>query len=342
MSPLSPTPSAPSATTPTDTELARLLRVPGDHDHKYTRGVLGVWAGSQTYPGAAVLVCAAAVRAGAGMVRLQAPQRVADLVLSHRPEVVPAPGRCQALVIGPGTEPDDVPRAAELGAALDLALGAAGDGSAPLPAVVDAGALPLLASRLRAGARCRAAHVLTPHAGEAAALLGALGQPRARSQVEQAPAQAARQLASLTGATVVLKATPTLVATPPRGDQDGPLLALDPGPGWLATAGSGDVLAGLLGALLASAQAALELRPATAETAANGACRAPGAAPGADLGPQAARLAALAVRAHALAGQRAAGALVGGPGHPIAAGDLVGALPQVLGELLKAVGESRP
>ena len=86
------------------------LRVPGSHDHKYTRGVLSVWAGSETYPGAAVLTCAAAVRTGAGMVRLMAPRRVQDLVLAARPEVVPATGRCQALVVGPGTDPADEPR----------------------------------------------------------------------------------------------------------------------------------------------------------------------------------------------------------------------------------------
>ena len=144
---------------PDDAGLARLLRAPGGADHKYTRGVVGAWAGSLAYPGAAVLTCSAAVRAGAGMVRLTAPRRVTDLVLARRPEVVPAPGRAQALVLGPGTDPADAPRAVELRRALDAA---ARDF---LPAVIDAGALGLLPAAMADGARPGAVHVLTPHAG---------------------------------------------------------------------------------------------------------------------------------------------------------------------------------
>ncbi|MCL3790979.1 NAD(P)H-hydrate dehydratase, partial [Actinomyces sp. 187325] len=136
-----------------DVVLAGHLHVPGDRDHKYTRGVVEVWAGSEAYPGAAVLTCTAACRAGAGMVRLAAPRRVEDLVLAHRPETVPAPGRHQALVVGPGTDPDDETRATGLRRVLRTLMPAtpphrapAAEGSrgrAPLPAVIDAGALPL-------------------------------------------------------------------------------------------------------------------------------------------------------------------------------------------------------
>lgn len=243
---------SPEPLTFTDTQLAGLLRVPGPRDHKYTRGVLGVWAGSQAYPGAAVLACAAAVRAGVGLVRLQAPQRVADLVLARRPEVVPASGRSQALLIGPGTSPQDAARAAETDAALALALG--DRYRPPLPAVLDAGALPLLARRLREGACCCSWHVLTPHAGEAATMLSDLGRATSRQQVEEEPEAAARALSTMSGATVLLKGSPTLVAS----EEGGLLARLEPGAAWLATAGSGDVLAGVLGALLAVEAASWE------------------------------------------------------------------------------------
>lgn len=327
-----PVPDAPVlAARPDDAELARLLRRPDGADHKYTRGVLGVWAGSRTYPGAAVLTASAAVRVGAGMVRLAAPQRVVDLVLACRPEVVPAPGRCQALVIGPGTDPDDAERAAELDAVLGRMLA-----SPQIPAVLDAGALGLLAARLGSGRRCTQRQVLVPHAGEAATLLGLLGRPTSRDDVEAAPARTARLLAELTGATVVLKGAPTLVAAP-NGD---PVLSVEAGPAWLATAGSGDVLAGILGGLLAGARAGQE-------------------AGGEDL--PTASWAALAVRLHARAGYWAAGSrgvgapAPGGPGgrnaggaedaeevgHPIAALDLVEALPASwtqMASLLDAAG----
>ena len=300
---------APLAVRPDDADLARLLRAPGGADHKYTRGVVGVWAGSLAYPGAAVLTCSAAVRAGAGMVRLVAPRRVTDLVLARRPEVVPAPGRAQALVLGPGTDPADAPRAVEL----RRALGAAARDA--LPAVIDAGALGLLPAAMADGVHPGAVHVLTPHAGEAAALLTALGAARTRAGVEAAPAGAARALAEATGATVLLKATPTLVV----GPGPAPALSVDPGPGWLATAGSGDVLAGILGALLAAARAQEEgrARPDSAD---------PAAAESAESADPA-LAAALAVRLHALAGDLASGAGPGRTGRPLAALDLTRTLP---------------
>ena len=300
---------APLAVRPDDAALARLLRAPGGADHKYTRGVVGAWAGSLAYPGAAVLTCSAAVRAGAGMVRLVAPRRVTDLVLARRPEVVPAPGRAQALVLGPGTDPADAPRAVELRRALDAAARDA------LPAVIDAGALGLLPAAMADGVHPGAVHVLTPHAGEAAALLTALGRTRTRADVEAAPAEAARALAEATGATVLLKDTPTLIA----GPGPGPVLSVDPGPGWLATAGSGDVLAGILGALLAATRAQEEgrARPDSAD---------PAAAESAESADPA-LAAALAVRLHALAGDLASGAGPGCTGRPLAALDLAGALP---------------
>lgn len=287
---------APLARRPLDGELGALLRSPGSADHKYTRGVVGVRAGSVTYPGAAVLSCAAAVRTGAGMVRLDAPARVVDLVLASRPEVVAAPGRCQARVLGPGVEGSEAGWDDQVAAVLEPR-------GPVLPTVLDAGALAPLARLVRAGGRCTDRHVLVPHAGEAAALLTGLDRPAGREAVEADPAGAVRTLAALTGATVVLKGSPTLVAAP--GEPT--LLSLDAGPPWLATAGSGDVLAGVLGAVLASAEARAEQG---GQTLRSGAC------------------AALAVRLHALAGALASGWAGPGTGHPVAAGDLLDHLPR--------------
>ena len=325
--------------------LTRVVPEPGADDHKYTRGVVGLWAGSETYPGAAVLAASGAVLAGAGMVRLTAPRRVEDLVLAARPEVVPAAGRSQALVLGPGVDPADTVRADELREVLRPTLapardsgggrvadgartgeeasdGATGAVPAGAPAVVDAGALSILTELLDEGLRCTPRHVLTPHAGEAAALLTALadsGTPEEtarqwnRERVEAHPAHAVREICRLSGATVLLKGATTLIAAPHH-----PLVSVDSGPGWMATAGSGDVLAGVLGAVLAGAAARWEREVACAAAGAD-------SAQGVLVDSVAA-----GVRLHALAGAYAAAmpgaGVVGAGGHPVAALDIAAAL----------------
>ena len=325
--------------------LTRVVPEPGADDHKYTRGVVGLWAGSETYPGAAVLAASGAVLAGAGMVRLTAPRRVEDLVLATRPEVVPAAGRSQALVLGPGVDPADTVRADELREVLRPTLapardsgggrvadgartgeeasdGATGAVPAGAPAVVDAGALSILTELLDEGLRCTPRHVLTPHAGEAAALLTALadsGTPEEtarqwnRERVEAHPAHAVREICRLSGATVLLKGATTLIAAPHH-----PLVSVDSGPGWMATAGSGDVLAGVLGAVLAGAAARWEREVGCAAAGAD-------SAQGVLVDSVAA-----GVRLHALAGAYAAAmpgaGVVGAGGHPVAALDIAAAL----------------
>ena len=325
--------------------LTRVVPEPGANDHKYTRGVVGLWAGSETYPGAAVLAASGAVLAGAGMVRLTAPRRVEDLVLAARPEVVPAAGRSQALVLGPGVDPADTVRADELREVLRPTLapardsgggrvadgartgeeasdGATGAVPAGAPAVVDAGALSILTELLDEGLRCTPRHVLTPHAGEAAALLTALadsGTPEEtarqwnRERVEAHPAHAVREICRLSGATVLLKGATTLIAAPHH-----PLVSVDSGPGWMATAGSGDVLAGVLGAVLAGAAARWEREVACAAAGAD-------SAQGVLVDSVAA-----GVRLHALAGAYTAAmpgaGVVGAGGHPVAALDIAAAL----------------
>ncbi|MER0241104.1 NAD(P)H-hydrate dehydratase, partial [Streptomyces sp. HSW2009] len=243
-------------------DVAAVLPRPSAESDKYRRGVVGVVAGSARYPGAAVLAVAGALRGGAGAVRYVGPAAAA--VIARFPEtlVTAGPpgkaGRVQAWVVGPGLGDDARARQA-------LAQVLASD----VPVLVDADALRLLPPE---GVRGRPAPtLLTPHAGEAAALLG-----RPRAEVEAGRLAAVRALAARTGATVLLKGSTTLIATPdavrgaalggaaPDGAAtdgaatDGvapgpyPVRVNPTGTGWLATAGSGDVLSGLTGALLAT------------------------------------------------------------------------------------------
>jgi hydroxyethylthiazole kinase-like uncharacterized protein yjeF len=223
---------------------------PGAAGDKYARGVLGVHAGSDAYPGAGVLCVAGALGAGCGYVRSAASHKVAELVRNAHPEVIvtearadePAEGvgRVQAWAVGPGLGTDDVARAG-VRALLDT----------ELPLVLDADGLSVLSENadLLKG-RGPAAIVLTPHAGELARLLDV-----DRSAVEARRLEHVRRAADLFGATVLLKGSTTLVAGP--GAE--PVRVNTTGTGWLGTAGSGDVLTGVIGSLLA---AGLEAREA--------------------------------------------------------------------------------
>ncbi|MFB6423531.1 NAD(P)H-hydrate dehydratase [Streptomyces microflavus] len=215
-------------------DVAALLPVPGGEGDKYSRGVVGVVAGSERYPGAAVLAVAGALRGGAGAVRYVGPG--ADAVIARFPEALvhagppSKAGRVQAWVVGPGLGDG---RWSEEAVADVL--------GADVPVLVDADGLRLLDAET---VRTRtAATVLTPHAGEAAALLGV-----AREEVEAGRLAAVRELAARYRATVLLKGSTTLVAEA----RDTPVRVNPTGTAWLATAGSGDVLSGLTGSLLAA------------------------------------------------------------------------------------------
>lgn len=211
---------------------SQLLRRPNAEDDKYSRGVVGFVTGSDKFPGAAILGVSAAMRAGIGMVRYLGPDSVTQLLLEVRPEVVIQPGRAQAWVVGSG-----VPE--EKGSEQALRIGRiAGQ---PGLLVVDAGALALI-DYSSALATC----VLTPHAGEMAALLTRLGQNWSREQVEQKPQEACELAAKLTGQVVLLKGSQSVVSDGVRS------ITTQPAPADLATAGTGDVLAGIIGALLAA------------------------------------------------------------------------------------------
>ncbi|MFB8236362.1 NAD(P)H-hydrate dehydratase [Kitasatospora purpeofusca] len=234
-------------------DVAALLPVPGAESDKYRRGVVGVAAGSARYPGAALLAVAGALRGGAGAVRYVG--TAAEEVVRRFPETLvteggPAgAGRVQAWVVGPGGGEG-------AGRALAEAL------AADVPVLVDADGLTELA-RLGPGALAgrTAPTLLTPHTGEAARLLAGAGagsggdggtrsehaRPPAADELAAARLATARRLAAAYRATVLLKGSTTVVADPSGAVRVNPT-----GTAWLATAGSGDVLAGLAGSLLAA------------------------------------------------------------------------------------------
>jgi hydroxyethylthiazole kinase-like uncharacterized protein yjeF len=224
-------------------DVAARWPVPGPRDDKYTQGVTGVMAGSSTYPGAAVLCTGAAVAATSGMVRYAGSAH--REVLAHWPEVIASPtpaaaGRVQAWVVGPGLGTDDT-GAAALWFALET----------DLPVIVDADGLTMLAAHPELVVNRAAPTVLTPHAGEFARLAG---NPPGDDRVG-----ACRTLADRFGATVLLKGNVTVIADP-----GGPVYLNPAGQSWAATAGSGDVLSGMIGALLASGLPAGEAAAAAA------------------------------------------------------------------------------
>lgn len=207
-------------------DAARHIAVPAEHDDKYSRGVLGVITGSEQYPGAAVLGVEAALHTGVGMLRYLGARKPADLVLQRRPEAVTSGGRVQAWLLGSGMD-----HAVREHASLKLMTDAVGQG---LPTVLDGGALDL-------HAKASGPVVITPHFGELARVLGV-----DRLDVAAAPATWARKAADQFGVTVLLKGYTSYIAGP------GVSLSASAAPTWLATAGAGDALAGILGALVAT------------------------------------------------------------------------------------------
>lgn len=241
-----------------DRDLDCLWPRPAAADHKYTRGVVGIVAGSPEYPGAALLSVRAALAAGTGMVRYLGDADTRRLIAVTSPEAVssdaaPAEVHVQSWVAGSGAVDDDQQRRCEEVLAESL--------KHRLPAVLDAAALEMVGRSL-VDRRLRPWIVLTPHAGELQELLGwceawhllpeGLEAPQ-REQIEADPARWARVSAQATGATVLLKGATTTIAAPSAGQDDAqaPVLTVGGGSPWLAAAGSGDTLAGMLGTLLA-------------------------------------------------------------------------------------------
>jgi hydroxyethylthiazole kinase-like uncharacterized protein yjeF len=263
----------------TEGDAAAQIAVPKDSDDKYSRGVLGVITGSTMYPGAAVLGVEAALRTGLGMVRYLGPERPSTLVLSRRPEAVTADGRVQAWLIGSGIDKVAGSESREW-----MSAAVAQD----VPVVLDGGALSLHKDAV-------GPVVITPHFRELANLIGGDADAIAKD-----PGSAAAEAATELGVTVLLKGHTTYVASP-----EGLLLSAAVAPAWLATAGAGDALGGILGALVATHADAVM----------------------ADASGMA-RLAATASVIHGLAGRRASG------GGPTTVLDVAVAVSATIGALL--------
>ncbi|MDE0547269.1 ADP/ATP-dependent (S)-NAD(P)H-hydrate dehydratase [Microbacterium sp. C7(2022)] len=279
----------------TAADTATCLREPTAADDKYSRGVVGLRTGSEQYPGAAVLGVEAAWRTGVGMVRYLGPTVATSLVWARRPETVSASGRVQSWVIGSGT--DAATRTPEESRALrDITSGT-------VPVVIDAGALDLAVG-------ASAPVVVTPHAGEHERLRALLGLSPVGERTDDALDDAVRESAASLGHVVLLKGARTRVATP-----GGDLYAVVAPTSWLATAGSGDVLAGVIGAVLSGVVAGVEQRMDAASVA---------------------RCAAAGAWLH---GQAAARASVARSSGPVTALDVAEELPRVVAGVLAMRGD---
>lgn len=296
-----------------DPQSAReFLFVPSADEDKYRRGVVGVVAGSDTYPGAGLLATLAASNTGVGMVRLNSTRRVEDLVLHYAPGVVTVGGRIQSGVIGPGCTNEHYEDCRELAQfCID----------SKLPLVIDAGALDLvkgLRDYADAHSRSFSRTILTPHHGEAARLLTQLGSTRSRADIDADPATSAKELASLTGAIILLKSSTTLCSylRHEQGNRTQETFSIPQETPWAGVAGSGDVLAGTVAGIAAGFQARAERRqgnPSISEA-------------------ECTTLASLGAWVHAQAALRAS---VGSEGkaRPIQAIDIARALPEIIGGL---------
>jgi hydroxyethylthiazole kinase-like uncharacterized protein yjeF len=216
-------------------DAARCIITPSDLDHKYSRGVLGLITGSAQYPGAAVLTTSAASATGVGMLRFHSSSGLAHLVLHSTPSAVVQPGKVAAWVVGSGI---NAKKYTDITTWLRhrwfklVRLQS-------VPTVLDAGALSLAGS-------LEQPTVITPHSGELAQLLVSRGVQVSAEAVEGDPKKWVQIAAETLGVTVLLKGATTYVAN------DDLLIQLPTATPWLATAGSGDVLAGIMGALVAT------------------------------------------------------------------------------------------
>lgn len=273
-------------------DAGRYIRVPGPRDDKYSHGVLGVITGSVAYPGAAVLSVEAAGRTGIGMIRYLGPTEASRLVLERRPEVVVQPGRVDAYVIGSGIDPDELEHDEQRRSHIETAV------SSGVPVVLDAGALSFASAH-------HGPTVITPHHRELQRIFATAGRDVALSDIESDPGSWAAQAADAWNVTVLLKGAVTHICSPQAGSTERFHTCVASTTNWMATAGTGDVLAGICGAMLATHATEIVADPSL-------------------LGP----LAATAAFIHAEAGERVSS------GGPVLALDVAEALPALIASLL--------
>lgn len=209
------------------TDCKQYLKKPKVSDHKYKRGVLGCVTGSRTYPGAALLTTSAATATGVGMVRYLGPRSVSRAVISNLPTVVKTKGKYDALLLGSGI-PDGISITN-----LTRRIALKRVNMSKVPKVLDAGGIYLVK-------KVNAPTIITPHAGELSKLIGIKIE-----EITNNPIKYAKLTAKEFQITVLLKGHETVVANADRA------IKLPAASSWLATAGTGDILAGILGALLA-------------------------------------------------------------------------------------------
>ena len=213
----------------------KCLVVPKSYDHKYSRGVLGVITGSAQYPGAAVLSTRAAVATGIGMVSFYSSSGLAHLVLHESPEVVVQPGAVTSWLAGSGIVED---RFDDYTTWLRHRWFKVIERQS-VPTVLDAGALGL-------AGKLSQPTLITPHAGELSRILKRLGTNVSADEISDYPIEWASEVANQLDVTVLLKGSKSVVVNSEIQIQ---LPAATP---WLATAGSGDVLGGIIGAIASS------------------------------------------------------------------------------------------
>lgn len=270
-------------------DAAKCIIVPSELDHKYSRGTLGVITGSAKYPGAAVLSTRAASATGLGVIRFHSNSGLAHLVLHQSPEALVQPGPVTAWLAGSGI---DGKRYSDFTTWLRHRWFVLLNRQS-VPTILDAGALHLAGS-------LEQPTLITPHSGELSRLLAQRGIVASAELIEANPIEWAQRASEALAVTVLLKGSRTVVA------QDSYIIELPVATPWLATAGSGDVLAGIIGALTATNY--IEIL---------------------NDGKRLAEIAATGALIHNLAALRASN------GGPINAGAIIDAIPATVASLLK-------
>ena len=216
-------------------DAAQCIITPSEIDHKYSRGTLGIITGSAKYPGAAVLTTSAASATGIGVIRFHSNSGLAHLVLHQSPEILVQPGPVTAWLAGSGIERSKYSDVTTWLRHRWFALLS----RQTVPTVLDAGALNF-------AGQLEQPTLITPHAGELSTLLSRRGHQVSSEQIEANAREWAKRAAEILNVVVLLKGSRTMVASDDR------VIELPEATPWLATAGSGDVLAGIIGSLVAT------------------------------------------------------------------------------------------